>query len=117
MENGSQEHELIECSYNSSMGLKLLSILQTYIPSMTPTSLLLLNLADLESEKQLPVSLLIASTLSCIWLERTTRSRVCAYKVRSQLEQTINLLRTTRLASMEYTLNIMTNQMSNKYTI
>ena len=110
-ETGSQEHELIECSYNGSMGLKLLSTLQTYIPSMTPTSLLLLNLADLETEKQLPVSLLIASTLSCIWKERTTRSRVCAYKVRSQLEQTINLLRTTRLASMADTLSILTNQM------
>ena len=93
------------------MGLKLLSTLQTYIPSMTPTSLLLLNLEDLETVKQLPVSLLIGSTLSCIWMERTTRSRVCAYKVRSQLEQTINLLRTTRLASVADTLSIMTNEM------
>ena len=78
-ETGSHEHELIDCSYNSSIGLKLLSTLQTYIPSMTPTSLLLLNLSDLETVKQLPVSLLIGSTLSCIWIGRTTYSRVCAY--------------------------------------
>ena len=73
-ETGSLAHELILCSYNNSMGTKLLSALQTYSPSLTTDSLLHLNLADISTEQQLPVSLLVASTLSSIWLERTTRS-------------------------------------------
>ena len=46
---------------------------------------------------QLPVTILAAVTLNCIWKERSTSSRVCAYQVRSELEQTIAVLRTSRL--------------------
>ena len=110
-ENGSLAHELITCSYNCSIGIKLLSTLQTYSPSLTTDSLLHLDLADISTDQQLPVTLLVASTLSSIWKERTTHSRVCRYKVRSELEQTINLLRTTRLATVAVSLNSMLEQM------
>ena len=65
-ETGSLAHELILCSYNNSIGTKLLSALQTYSPSLTTDSLLHLNLADISTEQQLPVSILVASTLSSI---------------------------------------------------
>ena len=48
---------------------------------------------------QLPITILAAVTLNCIWKERSTSSRVCAYQVRSELEQTIAMLRTSRLSS------------------
>jgi hypothetical protein len=59
----------------------------------------------------LPATLLTAVTLSCIWKERTTSSKVRAYQVRSELEQTINLLRTTRFASAAADLQILIDQM------
>ena len=110
-ETGSLQHELIECSYNDSTGQKLLSTMQIYIPNMTANSLLHLSLADLETEKQLPSTLLTAVTLSCIWKERNTSSRVRTYQVRSEIEQTINLLRTSRLSNTAEELNTMLEQM------
>ena len=106
-DTGTQEHELILCSLNNNIGLKLLSTLQYYIPTMTSNLLLHLSLPDIETEHQLPACLLIATTLSCIWTARTTSSRVCAFKVRSELEQTINLLRTTRISDSANILSIM----------
>ena len=85
-ETGSLAHELILCSYNCSIGIKLLSTLQTYSPSLTNDFLLHLDLADISTEQQLPVTLLVASTLSSIWKERTICSMVCPYKVGSELE-------------------------------
>ena len=110
-ETGSLQHELLECSFNDNTGQKLLYTLQIHIPSMTANSLLHLSLADLETEKQLPATILIAATLSCIWRERTTSSRVRTYQVRSELEQTINLLRTTRLLNTAELLHTMLGQM------
>ena len=110
-ETGSLQHELLECSFNDNTGQRLLSTLQLYMPNMTANSLLHLSLADLETEKQLPATILIAATLSCIWIERTTSSRVRTYQVRSELEQTINLLRTTRFLNTADILHTMLGQM------
>ena len=52
-----------------------------------------------------------AVTLSRIWKERTTSSKVRAYQVRSELEQTINLICTTRLANASEDPQTMIDQM------
>ena len=97
-ETGTLQHELLECSFNENIGQLLVHSIQSQLPSLTPEALLHLGLSDLEADMELPTTLLAAVTLSCIWRERNTSSRVRAYQVRSELEQTINLLRTTRLA-------------------
>ena len=110
-EDGSLQHELIFCSWNDNLGLKLLSALEEYAPSLTAESLLLLSLPELEQEKKLPLTLLIAITLNHIWEERFRNRRPQLYKVRSELEQTIILMRTTRLLNAAETLNTMTSIM------
>ena len=69
------------------------------IPSLTADSLLHLGFSHLQPEMQLPLTILTAVTLNCIWKERSTSSRVCAYQLRSEIEQSIAMLRTTRLGS------------------
>ena len=69
------------------------------MPSLKAESLLQLQFMDLEANMKLPITILIAVTLSCIWKERSNSSRVRAYQVRSEIEQTIAMLRTTRFAT------------------
>ena len=109
--NGSLQHELLECAKNNSIGQKLLSTLNTYSPNLTADSLLHLSLAEADTDHQLPCTLLAAVTMSCIWKERISSSMVRAYRVRSDLEQTINLLRTTRFSNDAEILSTMLNQM------
>ena len=111
-EPGTLKHELLDCSYNESSGQKLLHSIQTFLPSLTAESLLHLEL-DLETNLQLPTTIFAAVTLSCIWKERSTSSRVRTYQVRSELEQTISMLRTTRLANVSATMSTLLNQMFN----
>ena len=110
-DSGSLQHELLDCNLNDNTGQLLLTTLQTHIPLLTAASLLHLEFSNLEEKMHLPATMLTAVTLSCIWKERTTSSRVQAYKVRSELEQTINLLRTTRLANASEDLQTMIDQM------
>ena len=110
-EIGTLEHELIICSHNANTGYKLVTCLQTYVPTITAKTLLHLQLANLEVSMQLPLTILLAVTLASIWKQRITNSRVCAYQVRSQLEQAVNLLRTTRLPDADETLKTLQKQM------
>ena len=75
-ETGTLRHELLECTYNDNTGQKLLHSLQTYQPTLTASTLLHLGFADLESDRQLPTTLLVAVTLNCIWRERSSGSKV-----------------------------------------
>ena len=59
----------------------------------------------------LPVTLLTALTLDYIWNQRMSSSKFRAYQVRSEIEQTINLLRTSRLSDVSAKLEILANQM------
>ena len=110
-DTGSLQHELLDCNLNDNTGQLLLTTMQTQIPSLTAASLLHLEFSNLEEKMHLPATLLTAVTLSCIWKERTTSSKVRAYQVCSELEQTINLLRTTRLANASEDLQRMLDQM------
>ena len=112
-EPGTLQHELLECSYNDSSGQQLLHAIQTFLPSLTSESLLRLELGNLETNLQLPTTLFAAVSLSCIWKERSTSSRVRTYQVRSELEQTISMLRTKRLKCAAETMSTMLSQMFN----
>jgi hypothetical protein len=62
---------------------------------------------------QLPTTILVAATFYCIWRERNTNSWVGTYQVRSELEQAITLLRTTRLCDAAVKMNTLIDQMFN----
>ena len=108
---GSLKHELLECSYNNQIGDLLLSCLQSYQPDMSAASLLRLEFSSMESDMQLPATIITAITLGYIWKERLTSSRIRAYQVRSEIEQSINLLRTTRFGNAAISLETLARQM------
>ena len=97
-EEGTLQHELIGCHHNANIGQELLTSLKNHIPSLTE-ELLRLEFVNLNADLHLPVTILNAVTLSYLWKERSTGSRVHAYQVRPEMEQTIAMLRTTRLSS------------------
>ena len=49
-----------------------------------------------DDDMSLPITLLTAIILSTVWKERESGVSLQKYKVRAELEQSINLLRTTR---------------------
>ena len=65
----------------------------------------------MDIKMHLTATILVAATLDSIWRQRYNNSRVCSYKVRSELEQAVRLLRTTRLTDTAETLSIMLGQM------
>ena len=89
----------------------MLSCLQTYMPNLTPSSLLRLEFPNMNENMQLSSTIITAVTLSVIWKERQANSKVRTYQVRSEIEQTINLLRTTRLSNISVALETQYNQM------
>ena len=91
---GTLQHELIDCVFNVGVGHKLLTSVQANSPYCTASQLLRLELGDIPEDKKLPTIILIATILRHLWLKRVASSRVQAYQVRAELEQTINMLRT-----------------------
>ena len=96
-------HTFIDCPVNADVGKKLLACLHVHTPNISPESLLRVEIARLEEE--------ITITLSFIWNRRMTNSKFRAYQVRSEIEQTINLLRTSRIFEVSAKLQTLLNQM------
>ena len=94
---GSVEHELLHCTKNDGVGLKLLACLQQYVPGLEAAAALRLDHGAVEEKLSLPLTLLTAIVLNTLWKEREAGTVVKSYKVRAELEQYINLLRTSRL--------------------
>ena len=108
---GTLKHELIECPHNDHAGEKLLSCLQLHMPGLSADTLLRLEFSNLDENMELPCSIITAVTLGYIWKERLTSSKIRSYQVRSEIEQSINLLRTTRLANTATSIDTLVSQM------
>ena len=108
---GDSQHTFFQCQFNDGAGQQLLNCLQRNIPLIQPASILHLEFSNLAEEMYLPVTLLTALTLNYIWTQRMSSSKFRAYQVRSEIEQTINLLRTSRLSDVSAKLEFLTNQM------
>ena len=109
--SGTLKHELIECPQNDHAGEQLLSCLQLYMPGLTADSLLRLEFSNLDVNMELPCTIITAVTLGYIWKERLTSSRIRSYQFRSEIEQSINLLRTRRLAYTATSRDTLVSQM------
>ena len=108
---GTLKHELIECPHNDQVGVQLLSCLQIHMPGLSADTLLRLEFSNLDADMQLPSTIITAVTLGHIWKERLTSSKIRPYQVRSEIEQAINLLRTSRLANTSTSLATIADQM------
>ena len=98
-EDGTLQHELIDCSKNDGIGPRLMLCLQHHVPGLQPEDVLRLDHGDSAGELSLPMTLLTAIVLNHIWKERKLGSTIRDYKVRAELEQYVTLLRTTRLVT------------------
>ena len=98
-EIGSLDHELLLCSKNNGVGLKLISCLQQHIPGLVAEDVLRLDHGSAQEDMSLPITLLSAVILSTIWTERESNQPIRQFKIRAELEQSINLLRTTRFVN------------------
>ena len=96
-EPGTLQHELLDCEHNMGVGKQLLTCLNQYLPRTSAAHLLRLEIGELPEDKLLPFTILIATTLSHLWKQRTSTTRIRLYNIRAEIEQTINLLRTSRL--------------------
>ena len=94
--DGTLQHELLLCSMNDGVGDLLVSCLQRYVPGLLPSEILRLEFGDPSEELSLAMTWLAAITLRFIWKERDAGNSIRGYKVRAEIEQYINLLRTTR---------------------
>ena len=72
---------------------------QQHVPGLQAEALLRLEHGDIESDLSLSLTLLTGIILSSVWKEREAGTVVKTYKDRADLEQYINLLRTTRLTN------------------
>ena len=106
-------HELLVCPHNDNIGQELLTALQAHFASISQESLLRLEFSNLDPDLQLPITILTAVTLNYLWKERSTSSTVRAYQVRSEIEQNIAMLRTTRLSEVASVLNNILEPMFN----
>ena len=95
-EVGTLEHELLNCSKNYGVGNLLVSRLQDCVPGLQPSAILRLEFGNPSEDLCLAITWLTAITLRFIWKEREAGSTIQAYKVRAELDQYINLLRTKR---------------------
>ena len=105
VETGTLEHELLNCSKNDGVGNLLVRCLQDCVPGLQPSAILRLEWGNPSEDLCLAITWLTAITLRFIWKERETGSTIQAYKVRAELEQYINLLRTTRFKTASNLLN------------
>ena len=88
-EDGTFSHELISCSGNDGVGIRLIRQLQHHVPGLSVEAALSLEHGDLDAETSLQVSLLTAINLHHIWKEQETGTKIRGYKVRAELEQYI----------------------------
>ena len=90
-------HFFFNCNFNHDVSKKLLHIIKNFIPDITEQTLLRLELAELPAELEFPLTFLTSSILMMIWDKRTSKSRICLYKISATLEAKCNLQRKTRL--------------------
>ena len=108
---GNLQHTFFQCPFNDGAGQLLINCLQNHIPRLSAEAILRLEFSNLDDDMSLPVTLITAITLNYIWSQRMSSSKFRAYQVRSKIEQTINLLRTSRLADVSAKLQALLNQM------
>ena len=110
-EDGTIQHELISCSKNDEIGQKLIRCLHYYVPGLQVEAALRLEFGDTDEDHSLPLTLLTAIILQAVWKQREPGVPIRSYRVRAEMEQYINLLRTTRHINSVTLLETMLNLM------
>ena len=95
-----QLHAFFDCPNNSVCGLALLGYVQTTVSNLSPEEALRLELGDGHDEvEQLATVCPLSIGLQYIWEARTEKKLVSLFRMRSEIEARITILRRTRHAA------------------
>ena len=95
-----QLHAFFDCPNNSVCGLALLGYVQTTVSNLSPEEALRLELGGGHDEvEQLATVCLLSTGLQYIWEARTEKKLVSLFRMRSEIEARITILRRTRHAA------------------
>ena len=97
--NEDLQYALLHCQYNDGVGQSLLLALQNLSPTITPSSLLRLELDDIPEDSELSAITFISTCLMEVWTRRFNKTKIRLYEIRATLEARCILLRETRFAS------------------
>ena len=89
------EHALMKCPGNNDIGRVCMDAVKIHIPDLTIENALLLNF-EIEKSMEFPIVWFLAVTWKNIWDARCVGKQPELYKIRSDMEARIALLRTTR---------------------
>ena len=89
------EHALMKCPGNNDIGRVCMDAVKIHIPDLTIENALLLNF-EIEKSMEFPIVWFLAVTWKNIWDARCDGKKPELYKIRSDMEARIALLRTTR---------------------
>ena len=93
-------HAFFGCQPCKETSDLLLSYVSHLVPGISSTDVLSLNFATtVEENDRLPTLVLIATGLRYIWQTRADKKTVCRYKMRTEIEATISILRKTRYSA------------------
>ena len=94
------QHAFFSCRHSCVAGLALLGYLQVLCPNISQEDALHLQLGhDLAVQEQLAAVCLLATGLQYIWSTRVEKKSVILFKMRSEIEAKISVLRRTRYSS------------------
>ena len=87
----------VQCHHNMLVGLALLGYLQAVVPDLSPEAALRLELGmQLSEMEELATMYVLSIGLKYIWEARVERKQVRLYKMRSEVEARVTILRKTR---------------------
>jgi hypothetical protein len=90
-------HAFFQCQHNMLSGLALLGYLQVLVPDLSPEAALRLELGrQLSDREELATMYMLSIGLKYIWEARVERKQVRVYKMRSEVEARVSILRKTR---------------------
>ena len=94
-EQGDLLHSLFLCDFNAEAGNFVLQVNRKAVPSLHPKQILILDF-DVDENLRLPIVYIVACSLSHIWRYRKEKKATSAFKVRTSLEASTNILRKSR---------------------
>ena len=90
-------HAFFECQHSMLAGLALLGYVQGLVPDLSPEAALRLEMGmQLDEEEELAIMCMLASGLKYIWEARVEKKQVQTFKMRSEVEARVSILRRTR---------------------
>ena len=93
------EHCFFFCNLTRTVGNQVLTFCQTFCPGITPSQVLRLEL-HVNLTEETPVVWIVAQFLMNIWEARVKGKMADLFRVRSDLESKVNLLRETRYRNL-----------------